>query len=92
MSQDITCTACNTMDIGTVIREDDNIAVLTLQGSEAEELMNKLTDLARSIESEPCEISVEPVQGAQGDALRMSFVFSCAAEKLIFDMRAAKLR
>ncbi|MCL6270938.1 YfcZ/YiiS family protein [Sansalvadorimonas sp. 2012CJ34-2] len=92
MSDDITCTACNVMDIGTVIREDDCTAIFYLRGDSTDSLKQKLIELARSIENEPCDISEQPVTDEQGEAMQMNFVFSCAAEKLIFDMRAAKLR
>ncbi len=87
MTDDMTCTSCNTMDIGTIIRESDNIATLSLQGENTETLQGKLTELARTVENDPCTINTTATDAGTD----MVFTFGCAAEKLIFEMRARPL-
>ncbi len=96
---DITCTVCNTMDIGTVIQESDTVTRMVLSGENIDELRQTLTTLAREIESDPCEITIGRQESGrqesgrqesgilEGGELDMVFNFSCAAEKLIFEMR-----
>ena len=86
MSDDITCTSCNTLDIGTLIKEDDTVTTLTLRGEQqSADTLKKVEELARDVESDPCTISTESVEN--GEATHMELTFSCAAEKLIFEMR-----
>ena len=84
---DITCTACNVMDIGTIIQESDTLAHMRLSGENMDNLQQTLTDLAREVENEPCEIKVIELDNGERE---MVFDFSCAAEKLIFEMRARR--
>ena len=88
-TNDITCTSCNTMDIGTIIQESDNVAQMTLAGDNKEEILARLTELARTVENDDaCEIAQS--ENEDGSVLA-SFTFGCAAEKLIFEMRARPL-
>ncbi len=87
-TDDIVCTACNVMDIGTVIAESDVQAHVVLTGTNTAALQEQITDLVREIESDPAEIILQ-----QKDDTTMDMVinFSCAAEKLIFEMRASRM-
>ena len=82
------CTERNVMDIGTVIRESDNVASMKLLGDNQKGLIKKLTKLAREVENEPC--TIETTTGQDGNE-KMVLTFSCAEEKLIFKMRARSL-
>ncbi|WP_281647888.1 DUF406 family protein [Parendozoicomonas sp. Alg238-R29] len=88
-NEDVTCTACNVIDIGTVIQESDCVSQITLSGDHKDEMLNRLTELARSVENDDaCDITV---QESDNNTSQIDFVFSCAAEKLIFEMRARPL-
>ena len=85
-TNDITCTSCNTMDIGTIIHESDCIAQMTVTGEHQEETLARLTELARTIENDDaCDVALTKNEDG---SVAASFTFSCAAEKLIFEMRA----
>ena len=86
--QDVSCTVCNVMDIGTVIKESDNVTQLKLSGANSDTLQKELTALVKEIESDPCQIDTQ--KGTDGE-LEMTLTFSCAAEKYIFEMRARPL-
>ncbi|CAG9423779.1 YfcZ/YiiS family protein [Providencia alcalifaciens] len=81
--------ACCCVDVGTVLENKDCTAsyqhVFATQ-QEAEAMLKMLTEKAKSVESEPCEIahSINPVAG--GVELSANFTFSCEAESLIFQL------
>jgi uncharacterized protein (TIGR00743 family) len=81
--------ACCCMDVGTIMDNTDCTAsysrVFTSQ-QEAEETLAALTEKARGVESDPCDISssIKPVNG--GVQLDIDFTFACQAETLIFQL------
>ncbi|MTI12870.1 DUF406 family protein [Sansalvadorimonas verongulae] len=86
---DITCTSCNTMDIGTIIQESDNVAQMTLAGNNKEDILTRLTELARAVENDDACIIEQKAN--EDESITVNFTFGCAAEKLIFEMRARPL-
>lgn len=80
---------CCCVDVGTVLENKDCTAsyqqVFATQ-QDAEAMLKTLTEKAKSVESEPCEIthSINPVAG--GVELSANFTFSCEAESLIFQL------
>lgn len=87
-TDDIVCTACNVMDIGTVIAESDVQAHVVLSGADTSTLQDQVTTLIRDIESDPAEIIL---QQRDDNTTDMIINFSCAAEKLIFEMRVTRM-
>ena len=86
MSCDIqkdTCDACGcSMEIGTIIGEDDCLYAFELKGTYAEQE-------AVAIEAD-ATLKVNYTDRGTADAFvrKGEFVFSCTAEKLIFQMKA----
>ena len=87
-TEDIVCTACNVLDIGTVISESDTQAHVVLSGTDTAELQAKITQIVRSIESDSAEMTIK--ENGEGH-LDMIIDFCCAAEKLIFEMHIRRL-
>ncbi|WP_042846011.1 YfcZ/YiiS family protein, partial [Salmonella enterica] len=52
----------------------------------AEETLAALTEKARSVESEPCQITPTFTEESEGVRLDIDFVFACEAETLIFQL------
>jgi uncharacterized protein (TIGR00743 family) len=80
---------CGCMDVGTIVDNTDCSAVYSQQFSqrqEAEAKQQQLIAKARSIESEPCQITSQLSDTPSGVTLDMSFTFSCQAETLIFQL------
>ncbi|BBG59349.1 Protein of uncharacterised function (DUF406) [Providencia rustigianii] len=81
--------ACCCVDVGTVLENKDCTAayqnVFATQ-QEAEAMLKTLTEKARSVESEPCEIKHSINSVAGGVELTAEFAFSCEAESLIFQL------
>ncbi|HEI8866536.1 YfcZ/YiiS family protein [Serratia sp. AKBS12] len=81
--------ACCCVDVGTVMDNTDCTAsysqVFTNQ-QQAQQALMTLTDKARAVESDPCDInsSINPVDG--GFQLDVDFIFCCQAETLIFQL------
>jgi len=77
------------MDVGTIMDNSDCTAsysrVFANRG-DAEETLAALTAKARSVESEPCEITPTFTEVADGVQLDIDFVFACEAETLIFQL------
>ena len=53
---------------------------------EARERLYQLTSLIRQIETDPCQIDYETEILEEGTTIHAHFDFSCAAEKLIFQL------
>ncbi len=79
--------ACNCVEVGMVIREDDTILTLDLRGSDAESRFEALKTAAAGIGSGNCTISCETIDDEGQSAIRAIFDFDCAAEKMIFQMK-----
>lgn len=85
----IECEGCNTFDVGSIL--DNNETVATIQRTyesenEAKAALEKFTQKARDVESEPCEISSEITPIESGFELVAHFKFSCQAEVVIFQL------
>ena len=81
--------ACCCVDVGTIIDNEDRTASYSKvfdQRDQAESMLAALTEKARSVESDPCQISnwIKPVDN--GVELTADFTFSCQAETLIFQL------
>ncbi|MBA0217412.1 YfcZ/YiiS family protein [Pectobacterium brasiliense] len=81
--------ACCCVDVGTIMDNTDCTASYSNvfgNRAEAEAALAALTEKARAVESEPCEIAstLEDVDG--GVKLDINFTFSCQAETMIFQL------
>ncbi|GKW42511.1 YfcZ/YiiS family protein [Pectobacterium parvum] len=81
--------ACCCVDVGTIMDNTDCTASYSNvfgDRAEAEAALAALTEKARAVESEPCEITstLEDVGG--GVKLDIDFTFSCQAETMIFQL------
>ncbi|PWC22949.1 hypothetical protein DDT52_01400 [Brenneria roseae subsp. roseae] len=81
--------ACCCVDVGTVMDNTDCTASYSkvfAERAEAESMLSLLTEKARAVESEPCQIDskIEAVEG--GVKLDIDFTFSCQAETMIFQL------
>ncbi|XDK47820.1 YfcZ/YiiS family protein [Kosakonia cowanii] len=77
------------MDVGTIMDNSDCTASYSrvfANRAAAEETLAALTAKARSVESEPCEITPTFTEVADGVQLDIDFVFACEAETLIFQL------
>lgn len=80
---------CCCMDVGTIMDNSDCTASYSrvfANRAEAEETLAALTEKARSVESEPCQITPTFTEEADGVRLDIDFVFACEAETLIFQL------
>ena len=78
--------ACNCVDVGTLINENDTRLVLDFYGSNAESELDQLTTKAKAIGSGNCKVSSETIDEHGKTVIRAMFDFDCTAEKLIFQM------
>lgn len=81
--------ACCCMDVGTILDNTDCTASLEkvfATKDEAEVFLAKWTQKARDIESEPCDITSDITEIADGFKLSADFSFSCQAETMIFQL------
>ena len=80
---------CCCMDVGTIMDNTDCTASYSrvfTNRAEAEETLSALTQRARDVESEPCEIKSTFTEVEGGIQLDIDFVFACEAETLIFQL------
>lgn len=85
----IECVGCNTFDIGSILDNSElevKFSKAYATQAEAENALAKLVQKARDTESEPCQISSEIRQLENAFQLDASFVFSCQAEVVIFQL------
>lgn len=81
--------ACCCVDVGTVMDNTDCTASYSqvfADQQEAEKTLAALTEKARGVESDPCDIrsSIKPVDA--GVQLDVDFTFACQAETMIFQL------
>ncbi|MBV7404013.1 YfcZ/YiiS family protein [Enterobacter sp. ENT03] len=80
---------CCCIDVGTIMDNTDCTAsysrVFTTR-ADAEATLAALTEKARSVESDPCQITSTFTEVAEGVRLDIDFVFACEAETLIFQL------
>ncbi|KZR33578.1 MULTISPECIES: YfcZ/YiiS family protein [Enterobacter] len=80
---------CCCMDVGTIMDNTDCTASYSRVFSnraEAEETLTALTQRAREVESDPCDIKSTFTEVDGGVQLDIDFVFACEAETLIFQL------
>jgi uncharacterized protein (TIGR00743 family) len=81
--------ACCCVDVGTVMDNTDctaNWSGVFADRHAAEAMLTHLTERARQVESDPCDIHADFTD--EGDAVRLNieFTFACQAETLIFQL------
>lgn len=80
---------CCCMDVGTIMGNTDCTASYSRvfpNRAEAEETLAALSQRAREVESDPCEIKSTFTEVEGGVQLDIDFVFACEAETLIFQL------
>ncbi|HDR1953806.1 TPA: YfcZ/YiiS family protein [Enterobacter hormaechei] len=80
---------CCCMDVGTIMDNTDCTASYSRvfpNRAEAEEMLAALSQRAREVESDPCEIKSTFTEVDGGVQLDIDFVFACEAETLIFQL------
>ncbi|EMK0304981.1 TPA: YfcZ/YiiS family protein [Klebsiella pneumoniae] len=80
---------CCCMDVGTIVDNTDCIASYShvfANRAEAEQTLAALSEKARNVESEPCQINPTFTDVDGGVQLDIDLVFSCEAESLIFQL------
>ena len=82
--------ACNCVEVGTLIREDDTLLTLDFCDNDhmsAREQFTRMEKDARSVGSGNCQIKSEVIEEGGKPYIRAMFDFDCTAEKLIFQMK-----
>ena len=79
--------ACNCVEVGTIIKEDDTLLTLDLSGANAESQLEQLKEDAVKVGSGNCKVSAETIDQDGKTIIRAMLDFDCAAEKLIFQMK-----
>lgn len=94
MSNTKTCAqesaVCCCVDFGTVIDNDDctvQYEQIFVTQAEAQAMLAQLTEKARAIESDPCQISEHFESVEEGVKLQVTLVFACATERMIFQLK-----
>lgn len=85
----IECTGCNTFDVGSILDNSETVATFErvyATEAEANDALARLTEKARDVESEPCQINSQIVVVENGVKLSAQFDFSCQAEVVIFQL------
>ncbi|HEO8541332.1 YfcZ/YiiS family protein [Klebsiella pneumoniae] len=80
---------CCCMDVGTIVDNTDCTASYSrvfANRAEAEQTLAALSEKARNVESEPCQINPTFTDVDGGVQLDIDFFFSCEAESLIFQL------
>lgn len=80
---------CCCMDVGTIMDNTDCTASYSRvfpNRAEAEETLAALSQRAREVEYDPCEIKSTFTEVEGGVQLDIDFVFACEAETLIFQL------
>ncbi|HCU0234795.1 TPA: YfcZ/YiiS family protein [Klebsiella pneumoniae] len=80
---------CCCMDVGTIVDNTDCTASYSrvfANRAEAEQTLAALSEKARNVESEPCQINPTFTDVDGGVQLDIDFVFSCEAESVIFQL------
>ncbi|MBV4365620.1 YfcZ/YiiS family protein [Erwinia sp. BNK-24-b] len=81
--------ACCCVDVGTIMDNTDCTASWSRvyeNRQQAEAGLQQLSDKARQVESEPCDISARFETLPEGVRLDADFTFSCQAETMIFQL------
>lgn len=81
--------ACCCVDVGTIMDNTDCTASwsqLYETQQQAEAMLRQLTEKARQVESEPCQVNGRFTELAGGVQLDADFTFCCQAETMIFQL------
>lgn len=81
--------ACCCVDVGTIMDNTDCTATwckVYENRQQADAALAQLTEKARQIESEPCQINARFSEQPEGVQLDIDFTFSCQAETMIFQL------
>ena len=90
----IECVGCNTFDVGSILDNSEReakISQLYATQEEAQQALQRFTQKARDVESDPCQINSEINAVDGGYQLDASFTFSCQAEVIIFQLGIREL-
>ena len=82
--------ACCCVDVGTIIDNEDCSAEyehVFATESEAQAKLASLTQAAKAVETEPCEINSNIEKVNDGFKLLATFTFCCGAECMIFQLK-----
>ena len=79
--------ACNCVEVGTIIKEDDTVLTLDLCGSDPQSRFETLKTTVAAIGSGNCQVSSQTVEENGQAVIRVTLDFDCTAEKLIFQMK-----
>ena len=85
----IECVGCNTFDVGSILDNSEReakISQLYATQEVAQQALQRFTQKARDVESDPCQINSEINAVDGGYQLDASFTFSCQAEVIIFQL------
>ncbi len=85
----IECVGCNTFDVGSILDNSEREAKISqfyATQEEAQQALQRFTQKARDVESDPCQINSEINAVDGGYQLDASFTFSCQAEVIIFQL------
>lgn len=80
---------CCCMDVGTVLDNTDckaSYRAYFADQQQAQSALESLTDKARTVESEPCQITSRVTPCEPGVQLDVEFMFACQAEAMIFQL------
>lgn len=83
------CVSCNTFDVRSILDNSEREAKISqvyATEEEAQQALQRLTQKARDIESDECQISSEIKAVDGGYQLDAVFTFSCQAEVIIFQL------
>ncbi|ORM71297.1 hypothetical protein HA48_16455 [Pantoea wallisii] len=81
--------ACCCVDVGTVMDNSDCTASWSgvfADRPAAEAMLQQLTQKARDVESDPCDIRADITPEGTEVRLNVTFTFACQAETLIFQL------
>lgn len=83
----INCCCC--VEIGSIIDGSECLVEIDqhfAEQAQAQAALDFLTQKARAVESEPCQISSEIQATEEGYRLKAGFAFACQAEAMIFQL------
>ncbi|USD39304.1 MULTISPECIES: DUF406 family protein [Ferrimonas] len=89
--QDVACDACGVyLDIGSMIAEDDNVLALPIQAKDEAAALAFFGDyLTRAQARFGDSVTSETEWDAEKGEMKARLIFSCAAERIIFEMEQA---
>jgi uncharacterized protein (TIGR00743 family) len=81
--------ACCCVDVGTIMDNSDCTASYSQTFADraaAEAMLATLTEKARNVESDPCQVNSQITPEGEGVRLTVDFTFACQAETMIFQL------